>query len=75
MLTNLTAACLVALIFFALIAFGIFLRRLFHHLKTDFCYGKSKEKQIEGATDTIPVDPYSEIINHYPTYHRQDGVK
>ncbi len=75
LITHITAACLVVLIFLALIAFGIFLRRLFHHLKTDFGYGKNKEGQTEGATDTIPVDPYSEIIDHYPTCHRQDGVK
>ena len=38
-------------------------------------YGKKKQRKVKGPKDIIPADPYSEIIDHYPTYHRHDGVK
>jgi hypothetical protein len=35
--------------------------------------GKIEQREIEGAKDIAPSepDPYSEIINDYPTYYRQ----
>lgn len=76
MLIHILAACLVTVICFAMIGTGILCYRLFHQLKTDFGYGKeSKQRPVKGTEDIVPVDPYEGIINDYPTYNRQDGVK
>ena len=76
MLTQFLAAILVAVIAYALIGAGIFIYRLITTRRSDTYlvryYGKSKQRPVKGAKDIIPADPYSEIINDYPTYHRQE---
>lgn len=38
---------------------------------------REAKRQGESSQDSSPVEPdrYEDIINDYPTYHRQDGVK
>ena len=74
-------AILVTAIFYALIGLGILCYRLLFTKDQDEYpvrfYGKSKQRKVKGPKDITPVehDPYTEIIDHYPTYNRQDGVK
>lgn len=74
MIHQFAVAALATISGFALVAFIIFCERLFNRSYDDYpikYYGKTKQRPGKGATDIVPTDPYSEIINDYPTYHRQ----